>query len=1084
MNQTVFLLGIIFIGLGNASAQETPVSVLFKELGSEAGILFSNDLIEDHENNSFRYEYFYNGGGVSIGDINNDGLPDIYFTGNMVEDQLYLNQGGLKFENISDKAILSGQDGWHTGTTMADVNGDGLLDIYVCRGGDPKHYPDATNLLYINNGNSTFTEQAHEYGLDDTLNSTQAAFFDFDLDGDLDVYVMNVPDELFTFSNQQYRELFESGKNSSDHFYRNDNGRFIEVAKEIGINNHAFGLGLSIGDIDNNGWPDIYVANDYEDRDYMFMNNGGIFKEELKLRTHHVSNFGMGVDIADYNNDGHQDILEMDMAFTTHERSKRNMASMSNEKFWGMVSRGNHFQYMVNTLQLNNGNATFSEIGQLAGISKTDWSWGALFADFDNDGLKDIVVTNGQHRDLKDRDFRNDLNQRIEAGEKMTIDQVLSLTSTSKQSNYIFRNKADLTFESYAKNWGFDKKVNSNGVAYADLDNDGDIDLVLNNLAEQSSIYENTTDGSKNYLVLELSGPMANTHAIGAKVTLYTENGIQVQELYPTRGYQSSVDPKLYFGLGLEPKIDKIEIQWPDNKISVLTSVEINQKHLVDYNTSTFLMVEKEKQKHLFTDITASIPINHFHVENRFNDFERELLLPHALSQQGPSLAVGDINNDGLDDVFIGSSKGEIANIFKQTAVGFSPVKSNALIADSLSEDIGALFFDFDGDGDEDLYVASGGNEFEENALELQDRLYANDGKGNFSKLVGALPKMISSTKVIRSADFDEDGDLDLFVGGRLVPGKYPVAPRSYLLKNENGKFVDITTELCKDLLNPGMINGAEFVDVNGDGKLDLTLIGEWMGLTTYLNEEGSFVKKEVKEETEGLWFSLLAADIDKDGDIDFVGGNLGKNAKFKASIEKPFNVYGNDFDENGTFDLVLSSYEGDVHYPVRGRECSSQQMPFIADVCPTYKDFAQADMIALYGDKLNTSVHLTARNLHSCVFLNDGVGNFEMKKLPNEAQFSPIQGIIAEDINKDGKMDIIAAGNMYEAEVETVRYDAGRGVCLLGDGRGNFTALSPEQSGFFAWNNVKSMVRLMLGKKIAYLLGVNQSYPQIFLLD
>ena len=1074
---------LLFLGNGVSIGQEKSSKQLFNLLGPETNISFSNDIEENEMHNVFSYEYFYNGGGVSIGDLNNDGLSDIYLTGNMVSDKLYLNKGALKFEDITSNAIESGIGGWHTGTTMADVNGDGLLDIYVCRAGDRKNFPDASNLLYINNGDLTFTESAHEYGLDDSLNSTQAAFFDFDLDGDLDVYVMNVPDELFAFNKEEYRELFLSKSNSSDHFYINENGKFKNVSHEVGINNHAFGLGLAIGDIDNNGWPDIYVANDYEDRDYMFMNTEGKFKEELRLRTRHVSNFGMGVDIADFNNDGDQDIVEMDMAYATHERSKRNMASMSNKKFWSMVYRGNHFQYMVNTLQLNNGNASFSEIGQLAGIAKTDWSWGALFADFDNDGYKDLVITNGQHRDLKDRDFQNEFERRIEGGKQASLDEILAIAPESKQSNYVFRNKGDLTFENSTENWGFDKKVNSNGIAYADLDNDGDLDLVVNNLGEKTSIYENQLEDN-NYIAFEFHGNIKNTKALGTRVKLYTKDGIQVQELFTTRGYQSSVDTRMVFGLGTLTSVDTVEIRWPDNKTTILTGMMANEKHTIDYSKSNFVETPEAHYSRLFKDISGTLPFDFRHQENSFNDFDREILLPHALSNQGPTIAVGDINNDGLDDVFFGGAKGRISGLFKQEegVKPFTPQQCEALILDSLSEDVGSLFFDADGDGDQDLYVASGGNDFDMDAEELQDRLYLNDGSGVFTKNTEALPRMISSTKVVKCSDIDGDGDLDLFVGGRLTPGRYPVASRSYLLKNENGRFYDATAEFSKDLLNPGMVNGAEFADINGDGKVDLTIIGEWLGFTNFINHGDSLVKQKVMQESEGLWFSLLAADIDKDGDMDFVAGNLGKNAKFKASLEHPLSVYGNDFDENGSFDLVLSSYQGETNYPVRGRECSSQQMPFITEVCPTYKDFAEADMTAIYGDKLNTSIHLTARNLHSCVFMNDGSGNFEIKKLPVEAQFSPIMGMIAEDINGDGKMDLIVAGNMYEAEVETVRYDAGRGTCLLGKGDGTFTPLSPKESGFFAWSNVKSLVQFTVGKSIGYLLGINQSYPQVFI--
>lgn len=1045
-------------------------------------VLFSNNIIENDQFNAFKYEYFYNGAGVSIGDINNDGLPDIYFTGNMVEDKLYLNKGNLEFEDISETALGKQSKGWHTGTTFADVNADGYLDIYVCRGGDKKIFKDQSNLLYINNGDLTFTEQAEKFGLNDTLNSTQAAFFDYDLDGDLDVYVMNVPNELFQYSKKEYLEMFKANKNKSDHFYKNENGKYVEISKSLGINNHAFGLGLCVTDIDNNGYPDVYVANDYEERDYLFMNTNGIFKEELKLRTRHISNFGMGIDIADYNNDDHPDIIELDMAYPSHIRSKRNMASMSIDKFWSMVASGNYYQYMSNTLQLNNGNGTFSEIAQLAKIAKTDWSWAALFADFDNDGLKDLVVTNGQQRDLKDRDFMEELQNKIDEKGKLSIDEVYAFVPSSLQNNFIFKNNGDLTFQDNTKEWAFDKKINSNGIAYADLDNDGDLDLVVNNLNQNASIYKNNLNGQENYIAFQLNGNYKNTFAYGAKVKVYTDNETQIQELSPTRGYLSSVDTKLLFGLKKSSTIKKIDIIWPGNKTTTLSNLEINQTHKISYNESSFNEINKEKIKPLFQDISQTHPLKYYHKENKFNDWDREILLPYALSNQGPCFKVSDLNNDQLDDLFIGGSSGNISQIMFQLPDGsFVPAKNNPFSEDVLSEDIGALFFDVDNDGDKDLYVCSGGNDFEKNSNALQDRLYLNDGKRNFTKSEKALPKMISSTKIVTSGDIDNDGDLDLFVGGRLTPGEYPKASRSYILRNDNGIFTDVTSEFSEALLFPGMITGAEFKDVNNDRKLDLIVVGEWMGFTQFINTGNAFIKNETDISTEGIWFSLASGDIDNDGDIDFVAGNLGTNSKFKASVEKPFNIYGNDFDENGSYDLVLSSYEGDKNYPVRGKECSSQQIPSLSEKFPTYKSFAESDMNQLYGGKLDEALHLTTRHLKSSVFINDGKGNFKMVDLPNEAQFSPLMGIILEDINGDENLDIIAAGNLYEAEVETVRYDAGRGVCLLGNGKGDFEALTPEVSGFFAWNNVKSLSKIILANKKGYLLGVNNNAPQIF---
>lgn len=1054
----------------NASNSE----ILFDLLSQEkTNITFSNNLTEDNLNNVFKYEYFYNGGGVSLGDINNDGLVDIYFTGNMVNDKLYLNKGDLVFEDITKTAIKTGNKGWHTGTTMADVNGDGLLDIYVCRAGYVGGEELKANLLYINNGDLTFTEQATEYGLADTSLSTQASFFDYDLDGDLDVYLLNIPDKLFKLSLEDYYQMFKDGENQSDHFYRNDNGKFIDISYQARIRNHSFGLGVSVGDLNNDGFPDVYVSNDYEIRDYMFMNNGTVFFEELQNRTKHISNFGMGTDIADFNNDGDADIVEMDMAYSSHVRSKRNMASMSADKFWRTVKSGNHFQYMVNTLQLNNGNATFSEIGQLAKVAKTDWSWGTLLADFDNDGFKDLVITNGYKRDLSDKDFRTEFKNKREEKNKLEIQEVLDLAPVTKVSNYIFKNSGDLTFKDYTQDWGFDKKVNSNGVAYADLDNDGDLDLVINNLDEVCSVYENKS--TQNYFALQLEGKGQNYFAVGAKVSIHYNGEAQVQELFLTRGFQSSVSTRLNFGLGKTEIIERVEIRWPDQKTTVLKDVSVNQLLTVKYDNSDFTNPISENNQVLFAEISNPIDTSYSHKENKFNDFDREILLPHLMSRQGPCMSVADVNNDGLEDLYIGGAKESAGHLYIQNTNGnFSLRKTPEFSKDKMSEDLGSLFFDADNDGDIDLYVASGGNDYDEEDKAFQDRLYLNNGKGDFIKSNGSIPTMLVSTKVVKSADFDNDGDMDLFIGGRLVAGKYPTSSRSYLLENHNGKFTDVTEKQCKDLLRPGMVTGAEFVDVNNDGKIDLTIVGEWMGFTTFLNTGKTFEKQKIQMESEGLWFSLISADIDNDGDMDFIAGNLGANSKFNASLSKPFNVYGNDFDENGSFDIVLSSYEGETNYPLRGRECSSQQMPFIAEKYPTYKGFAEADMNELYGKNLNEALHLTARSLYSSIFINDGTGNYEMKKLPNTAQISPILDFQVEDIDNDGNLDIIAVGNMYGAEVETVRYDSGRGICLLGNGKGSFTPLSPKESGFFAWDNAKSIVKIKIGEKSVYLLGVN----------
>ncbi len=1076
--------------------QDSTYTLFNAVAASHSNITFTNTITEDVENNYFKYQYVYNGGGVAVGDFNNDALPDVYFTGNMVKDHLYLNKGALSFEDITASAIAEGNDGWHTGVTTADVNDDGWLDIYVCRSGKTNDPKQLANLLYLNNGDLTFTESAAKWGIADTNHSTQAAFFDYDRDGDLDLYVMNTPAEFdLAISPKEYYALFESRKNRSDRLYRNEGNRFEEVSYSAGINNHAFGLGLSVGDLNDDGWPDIYIANDYDEGDYMFINQqNGTFREEIKQRTKHISNFGMGTDIADFNNDGYLDIVELDMAFADHVRSKRNMASMSTEKFWGMVEQGKHFQYMVNTLQMNNGNNNFSEVAQLAGIAKTDWSWAPLFADFDNDGDKDLVITNGYKRDAKDRDFQNSLETAIKEKGQLTFEETMALMPSTKIRNYLFANNGDLTFKEQSEEWGFDKAINSNGVAYADFDNDGDLDLAINNIDEPASIYENKVNKRQNYLRIKLIGIAGNKWAYGARVTIASGDEEQVQELQATRGFQSAVEPVLHFGLGQRTNVDLLTVQWPDGKITTMKGVQPNQLLNVDANGATHASNNASVARP-FSFAPQNLGINYMHKENPYNDFAKEILLPHKQSANGPSISTGDVNGDGLDDFYIGGASGSAGALHVQTTNGTFTIAPNPTFeADKACEDLGSLLFDADGDGDLDLYVVSGGNEVAQNSKLLQDRLYFNNGHGQYKKSAGALPEMLSSGKKVIAGDYDNDGDLDLFVGGRIVPGNYPMPARSYLLQNDGGKFIDATKQEGPGLETPGLVTDAAFTDYDNDGDLDLFIIGEWMTLTLFNNELGDYryryenITEHVKlNNTEGFWYSLLPGDFDNDGDIDFVAGNFGKNHKFKGSIDKPFNVYCGDFDGTGTNDIVLSSYQNGKNYPVRGRECSSEQMPFLQQKFPTYKEFAEADLVTLYTEEqLNNALHLEAKYFKSSFIRNNGDNTFTVEALPNAAQIAPVMGMVMFDINKDGHKDIIMAGNHFDAEVETVRHDAGIGMCLLGDGTGKFKPMSVMESGFYAPANVKDVQMVFVGveKQPVILVANNNFVLQAFVLN
>ncbi len=1076
----LLLISLLFACQSDKNAEHTSTtsrasdisSLKLFELQSPATckVDFINQITENQQVNFYNFDAMYQGAGVCIGDINNDGLPDIYFAGNQVENKLYLNKGNMVFEDISAKAGVNDASGWTTGVSMADVNGDGFLDIYVCRFlyNEPERL---RNLLYVNKGDGTFVEQAQQFGIADAGYSIQASFFDYDKDGDLDLYVANQP------ANQtQLRQKLGNKKHYqfTDRFYKNNgNSTFTEVTEAAGIKNYSFSLSTSVSDVDGDGWPDIYVACDYEEPDFFYRNNkDGTFTNIAHTALRHMSNFSMGVDIADFNNDGLMDIYTPDMVAADNVRLKTNMSGMNPKKFWSLVANGYHYQYMFNALQLNNGNGMFSEIAQMSGVSNTDWSWSSLFADFDQDGYKDLMVSNGLMRDMRNNDFRiqvgqkmAELKQQKAAGANVNMNplDLIKLAPSHKISNFLFKNNGDLTFENKASDWGFDKKGWSQGAAYADFDNDGDLDIVLNNMNEAASVYKNMVNENQgnNYLRLKVKGSKANPFSYGAIATLDFADGTkQVAEIYPVRGFLSASEPSLHFGLGTNKVIEKLTVTWNNDAQLVLNNVKANQILEVAHSKATGRKVADSPKAKYFADITQSIGFNYKHQENNFDDYQREILLPYKLSTLGPKLATADVNGDKLDDVFIVGAAGYNGSLFLQTGNGqFNVAATMPWKEHSKSEDTNAHFFDADGDADMDLYISSGGNDFPAGSSLYQDRLYINDGKGNFTK--GKLPKMLTSTGVATSADVDGDGDLDLFVGGRQVPGEYGKTPESYLLLNDKGVFKNVTSSLSPDLADIGMVTDALWMDYNKDGKNDLVIAGEWMPITVF-SYNGNILEKKTNiaglENSSGWWNSIKAADIDKDGDMDLIAGNLGLNIKYKATKDQPFKLFAKDFDGNGSNDVYLGYYDTDgVCYPVRGRECSSQQMPFIKDEFKNYSSFANASIEDVLGKRKEGSAYREAQLFESVVLINNG-GSFELKPLPMEAQIAPINGIVHLDVNKDGNLDLLVAGNYYQREIETTRSDAGTGAILLGNGKGDFSAVPIAETGLTAYGDVRDL--------------------------
>ncbi len=1006
----------------------------------KTGLDFRNDVAESLDNNIFRFTNFYNGGGVAVGDINNDGLADIYLSANINTGKLYLNQGDFKFKDITEGSGLDTISGWKTGVTMVDINQDGFLDIYLCRSGQTR--PKLrSNLLFVNNGDLTFTEKGEEYGLNDWGISVQATFFDYDLDGDLDMYLLNnsTNPERRIFKNFHDQDI---NRYIGDKIYRNDNGHFTEIKEFIGINRSKLGdgLGVAIVDLNNDRYPDIYVSNDFAGRDYLYFNNGdGSFNESALKSMEHISYSSMGNNAADIDNDGWQDLFELDMRNSTHYGRKTNMTAINPGAFNLLIELNMHYQYMRNTLQLNNGNETFSDIAPLAGVSNTDWSWSPLLVDIDNDGYKDLFVSNGMRKNTNNNDYIAFKDKRIDSESKKAnpdaeslIWGILNALPTEKAVNQVFKNQNGLIFENFNETWEVTEPSFSNGAAYADFDNDGGMDFIFNNIDQEVHIYRNNAPriNDNHFIKVKLRGNSTNLNGLGAKVMVQTGEKKQYLEQQVSRGYQSSVDFILHFGLGQSELIGLLKVNWPDGRVNELTDVAVDQLILVDHGTAVRPSPSEKKRQLLFSDVTADYGLNHKHIENEFDDYKREMLLPHKMSTFGPALSVGDINNDGLEDFFIGGAMGFEGVVYTQhTGGSFIKTRQNDISLDRGQEDTDAQFFDADRDGDLDLYVVSGGNELPAGDEYYQDRLYFNNGEGHFIKSLDALPSVKSSGGVVRANDFDGDGDIDLFVGGRLLPGQYPKPGRSYLLENVNGRYKDVTADHSKELEYPGMVSDALWSDYDGDGIKDLIMGGEWMRVVIFRNNLGKLTKIEedsTLNNSNGWWFSMAEGDVNKDGKMDYIVGNLGENYQHKAKPGAPFKMFSKDFDNNGSLDIVLAYYENDTLYPVHNRESSIKQIPGLNNKFKDYHSFGSATLEDIYyAGNLKKADSLEAKTFSSSILINAGEG-FELVKLPLLAQISAVFGIVYDDFDNDGLDDIILAGNLYNSEMETPRGDAG----------------------------------------------------------
>ncbi|WP_367392649.1 VCBS repeat-containing protein [Lewinella sp. LCG006] len=1081
-------------------ASGADADTLFQLMDASAtGVDFQNTITPDEVFNLLDFEYLYNGGGVGVADFDNNGLPDLVFTGNMVASKIYLNQGKLQFKDITEAAGFTTAGKWCTGVAIVDINRDGYDDIYLSVGGPGKQsiYP---NLLFLNQGDLTFREAAADYGLADPNESNQAVFFDYDQDGDLDMYLLNGGG--FEKSAVTIRPIITDGSSrNTDKLYQNNFDEtlghpvFMDVSKEAGIRFEGFGLGVGIIDVNDDQWPDIYVSNDYLSRDYLYVNQqDGTFSEEAMAYFDHLSHFSMGNDIGDINNDGLPDIMTLDMLPESHQRRKLMFGPNQYDKFYQAVDYGYGYQYMRNMLQVGQQDHRFSEIGQLAGLDRTDWSWCPLMADFDNDGWQDLYITNGYGKDITDLDFvkfRKDAVSRYTSQEEVRKKMIASLDDLPSITlpNYLYRNQGNSRFENKGTAWGISQSSISNGAAYADLDQDGDLELITNNIDQKVFIYKNTlveTDSSKaRFLAVKLNGS-SNSKGVGARVSVRVGTEKQLRYQQPVRGFQSSVTEVLHFGVGEHTTIDEVEVTWPSGKSTLLKAVAANQCIVINEADAE----TKENQPVVdAASLLAKIDkINYIHQEPApGNYFQVQPLLLHGFTHQGPGLAVGDVNNDGHDDLFIGGPYGQPAHLYLQTAQATFVTQ---VFPTENYEDLGALFFDVDEDGDLDLYVVSGGSERYQGHQYYQDRIYLNDGKGNFTLNEAALPEMLTSTATVVGGDYDQDGDVDLFVGGRVVPGSYPLSPPSYLLENRAGKFMDVTEQVCPALTSVGMVTAAVWTDFNNDHQQDLIVVGEMMNISLFENQAGRLKNISAQAglaHATGLWNSIAPGDFDNDGDTDYVLGNIGSNLPFTISSEHPLSLHFADFDQNGTIDPIYSSFEEGDYHPLPSLDLLTAQLPLLKKKFLHYRDYAAStteSILALLGTSSMETLY--CENGVSILLENQGGKHFVMHSLPLMAQVAPTKGIVTEDFNQDGRLDIMLVGNDYNTEVVNGNYDASRGTVLLNTGQLKFTTLTAKASGVNTHGDTRSAVKLALSndQQLLILVSKNSGALENYLLE